>query len=74
MWYWIDTYGLVDGLRIMFARSVGPLFWPAWYVAPLRNRQKWCRIACFDIDNCSARRCPMRNLPVTTAVRRSVRH
>jgi len=31
--------------RIWFARRVGPVFWPAWYVAPKWKRDRWSEIA-----------------------------
>lgn len=37
-----------DTLRISLARNVGPIFWPAWYLAPKWKRDKWHRIACDD--------------------------
>lgn len=46
--YWIKVYGWRRGLRIIAARTIGPVFPLAWYLAPKHNRDKWHRIACDD--------------------------
>ena len=36
----------ITSLRIAAARHIGPMFWPAWYVAPEWKRNQWHKIAC----------------------------
>lgn len=48
--YWFRAHGIgITGWRIFLAASIGPVFWPAWYLAPSWKRDKWHRIACEDV-------------------------
>ena len=50
--YWFRAHGWgLTGWRIWFAASFGPLYPPAFYVAPKWKRAKWHRIAC-DSESC----------------------
>jgi hypothetical protein len=50
--YWIRSFGLVRGLRCALAAHIGRVFWPAWYLAPKRDRARWHRIGC-ESDSCA---------------------
>lgn len=57
--YWIRVYGVFVGIRIVIARAIGPLFFPAWYLAPKANRDRWARIAGAQYyDNDDTPECP----------------
>jgi hypothetical protein len=44
---------MIERLRISIARNVGPIFWPAWYIAPQWKLDKWHKIACeLPIEDC----------------------
>lgn len=47
--YWFRAHGYgVTGWRIFLGATIGPWFWPAWYLAPEWKRSKWHRIGCDD--------------------------
>jgi len=54
--YWFEAHGTgLTGWRIAIAATVGPIFPPAWWIAPSWKRDQWHRIACDDVacDRCA---------------------
>ena len=52
MFFWIRYEDrLSTGIRCQLATSIGPFFWPAFFIAPKYKRDKWHKIAC-EIEDC----------------------
>ena len=52
MFFWIRYENRLSvGIRCQLATSLGPLFPPAYFIAPKYKRDKWHRIGC-ELEDC----------------------